>query len=357
MNHPAWKGGSVETRRSSQSWTSRSAMINDVTVLRSWSNPYSETELLLGFVSWTELTDTSPKRKKRFLFKVLETEAQGHLLQGLRRNRNRHRPPRHLMLSQRSRTRSNKNLMDNCLFFIVNDNGLISNRQDPALSGCLKVSKYMIRLLRHVEEVPREQDGAVRYDDLRTKFKIRFQSTEQWSVSAWTSFLVRGWGPKKDSNIAWFPFWNPISQTIPLPQTDPGTFRRNLRWSYIARQCTVTGRLRRVHLPHRERYIHALYCQQWTDSRWKTAQKRETMRVLYSREPDGQASISRNCTIRPGQSSHFGVQKWLDSSSRYSKLVQFDTRSQKRIAVLSNTIARKRLVQHSTFDLYWQSGV
>ena len=58
-------------------------------------------------------------------------------------------------------------------------------------SGCLEVSKYMIRLQRHVEEVPREQDGAVRYDDLRAKFKIRFPSTEQCSVSAWTSFLAR----------------------------------------------------------------------------------------------------------------------------------------------------------------------
>ena len=37
--------------------------------------------------------------------------------------------------------------------------------------GCLEVSKFMIRLLRHDDSVHREDDGAVRFDDLAGKFK------------------------------------------------------------------------------------------------------------------------------------------------------------------------------------------
>ena len=62
MSHPRWKGGSVETRRSVQSWRWRSVTIKDVTVWRSRSNLYFVTELVLGFVSWmvTETLEEIP---------------------------------------------------------------------------------------------------------------------------------------------------------------------------------------------------------------------------------------------------------------------------------------------------------
>ena len=39
---------------------------------------------------------------------------------------------------------------------------------DPALfnEGCLAVSKPMFRFLRHERSIPREEDGAIRYDDI-----------------------------------------------------------------------------------------------------------------------------------------------------------------------------------------------
>ena len=41
--------------------------------------------------------------------------------------------------------------------------------------GCFEVSKSMIRLLRQDETIPREDDGAVRFDDLVDKFKAKFR--------------------------------------------------------------------------------------------------------------------------------------------------------------------------------------
>ena len=59
-------------------------------------------------------TNTSTKRQKQFQLKILETVVQGNLLRGQRRNRNRHRPTRLLMSREKSRTRSNKNLIGKC---------------------------------------------------------------------------------------------------------------------------------------------------------------------------------------------------------------------------------------------------
>ena len=56
---------------------------------------------------------------------------------------------------------------------------------------------FMIRLLRHDDTVHREDDGAVRLDDLADLFESRFAGTSHWSIEAWISFLAKGGGPKK----------------------------------------------------------------------------------------------------------------------------------------------------------------
>ena len=43
----------------------------------------------------------------------------------------------------------------------------------------------------------REDDEAVRFDDLEEMFKSRFAGTSHWSIEAWISFLAKGGGPKK----------------------------------------------------------------------------------------------------------------------------------------------------------------
>ena len=61
--------------------------------------------------------------------------------------------------------------------------------------GCFAVSKFMIRLLRHDETISREDDGAVRFDDLAEKFKAKFVGTSEWTFDARTTFLAKGGGP------------------------------------------------------------------------------------------------------------------------------------------------------------------
>ena len=61
--------------------------------------------------------------------------------------------------------------------------------------------------------------------------------------------------------------------------------------------------------------------------------------------------------MRLGQAKDRSIQKYLETSSKHSVLVQFKTRSEERIALLSNTITRNRSLQHTACDLYWESGM
>ena len=60
--------------------------------------------------------------------------------------------------------------------------------------------------------------------------------------------------------------------------------------------------------------------------------------------------------MRLGQAKDRTILKYLETSSKYSVLVQFKARAEERIAVLSNTITRIRSLQHTACDLFWESG-
>ena len=62
---------------------------------------------------------------------------------------------------------------------------------------CFTVSKAIIRLLRHDPSIPREDDGAVRFDDIMDKSKAKFDGTSQWSINDLMTSLASGGGPKK----------------------------------------------------------------------------------------------------------------------------------------------------------------
>ena len=79
----------------------------------------------------------------------------------------------------------------------INERIWLDINPKPFNQGCFAVSKFMIRLLRHDETIPREDDGAVRFDDLIEKFKVKFDGTSQWTVQAWINFLAKGGGKKR----------------------------------------------------------------------------------------------------------------------------------------------------------------
>ena len=89
-------------------------------------------------------------------------------------------------------------------------------------------------------------------------------------------------------------------------------------------------RLRRLHLPHRERSRYALHHPGWI---WfqEEVSKGQAVCVFHSREPDVRQARSGRSSIRSGQTQNRGV--------------------------LSNTIARNRSFQHTVWDKDWESGI
>ena len=71
---------------------------------------------------------------------------------------------------------------------------------------CFLVLKTMTRLLRYDQSVPREDDGAVLFDDVLEEFKKKKSTGAlQWSVGDWISILAKGGGPKKRFQSCWNP--------------------------------------------------------------------------------------------------------------------------------------------------------
>ena len=155
--HPTWEGGFVETRRSAHSWMWRSVIIKDVTVLRSWSNFHNETELFLGFASWTESTKYVTETSEEIPVTSVENRGTGKLVA-----KTEPRPKPTLKLSLVSVPYRERKWIDV-------DPGKFSH-------GCFEVSKFMIRLLRHDDAVHREDDGAARFDDLHDRAQSLFST-------------------------------------------------------------------------------------------------------------------------------------------------------------------------------------
>ena len=68
--------------------------------------------------------------------------------------------------------------------------------------SCSEVSKIMTRTLRHETSIPREEDGAVRFDDLIEKIRGNVVSTLHWTVKTWANSVAQGGGGRKK----WFQY-------------------------------------------------------------------------------------------------------------------------------------------------------
>ena len=87
------------------------------------------------------------------------------------------------------------NLFSN--FVPIHERRWIDIDTQPFHHSCFVVSKFRTRTLRHDSSVLREDDGAVRLDDLIDKFKVEFVGTMQWTVDSWVNCLAKGGGVKK----------------------------------------------------------------------------------------------------------------------------------------------------------------
>ena len=65
-----------------------------------------------------------------------------------------------------------------------------------------EVSKKLILLLRHSQQVPREDDGAFQFWRIKENLQSQFPQTPHWSDYRWKACLPAGGGAKGDSSTA-----------------------------------------------------------------------------------------------------------------------------------------------------------
>ena len=171
------------------------------------------------------------------------------------------------------------------------------------------VSKAMIRFLRHGSSIPQEDDGAVRFDDLMEEFKAKFDGTSQWSINAWITFLARGGGPKKRFQHC----------------LNPNSSKHFLYFRAI--QGHSGGNL--VDLVLQDNVL--LWDEIYSITRSGLIPGGESFK--RNRQSDGRRSKNGRSSIRFRQTKDRTIQKYLETSSKQSVLVQFKARTEERIAV------------------------
>ena len=210
------------------------------------------------------------------------------------------------------------------------------------------MSKVKIRLLRHGASIPREDDEAVRFEDLVQEFEAKFYGPSHWSVNAYTTYLAKGGGQKKRFHYC----LNPNSSKLFL-------FFKAL-WGHSGNNLVDPALQDDVLLPDdfTEYNCHAgNVSEQNSIIRSGLIPGGKSLkgdsRVFHCSEPDGRQSRYGRKSMRLEQAQDRTIQKYLETSSKHGGvLVQFKARSEERIALLSNTITRNRSLQHTACDLY-----
>ena len=82
----------------------------------------------------------------------------------------------------------------------INERRWMDIDTQPFDHSCFEVSKFMTRTLRHDSSIPQDEDGAVKFDDLIEKLKVKFADTLQWTVITWVNSLAKGGGKKKSQH-------------------------------------------------------------------------------------------------------------------------------------------------------------
>ena len=201
--------------------------------------------------------------------------------------------------------------------------------------NCLEVPKLMIRLLWHDDSVNREEDGAVKIEDLASIFRSRIMSSSHWSIRTWLSFLQRGGGMKKR-----FQYCVDTSATFEQ-------FKTILKLHVLILHCKTTWCCRTTS-PSRSITLEAPMTYTTSSSLdWFCAgrlQEKEACGVLYGRKSELRWSAQRS-RVRPDESQDCSVQKSLENTQNYSLFGVIWRLLKGRIAVLWNTVHSNHLAQ------------
>ena len=216
--------------------------------------------------------------------------------------------------------------------------------------GCFEVSNFMIRLLRHDDTLHREDDGAVRFDDLAELFKLRLQVLRTCKSSL---DQLPGKRRRTEEKVAWTPI---------LPNI-----------SCISEQSRDIQEVLSLIL-----HCKTMYCYRMSSPITSTTSGTLTTctpssRVDWFREEEVSKGTGSPCFSQPRiRCTPIKIWKkfntiWTNPKSRCTQIRWEFTKIQYIGAIWSSlrekdcssikTIARNGSFQHFACDMYWENGL
>ena len=240
--------------------------------------------------------------------------------------------------------------------------------QESNVPYCFQASKFITRLLRHSQEVHREADGAVHYDQVideckrmqsdnteywSDEMKKDFVNAPYWSIEKWVSVLAKGGGQKKRFQYCLNPNYPHQFLYFRTIQGHSGStinpaLQDNVLLPEGFTECIFyVGNGKRIEVNW----------EPWFDSKRSQSQNGQTSCILHYYESGGQSRWLWGHPMRLITSKNRAIQKYLETLSEYSILVQFEARSTKRTAILSNKIKRSYSPQHTLLAEYIEKAI
>ena len=137
-----------------------------------------------------------------------------------------------------------------------------------------EVSKKVIHLLRHSQQVHREDDGAVHFWRIKENLQSQFPQTPHWSDDKWKKSMAGGGGNKKRYQCC-----TDSSGKIVYLRALQGHSGRNLIDPSLQDNVVIPSNFLPVHLLHWMCIQSSLYYQQWINT-WRSEFKQETDSIL-----------------------------------------------------------------------------
>ena len=206
----------------------------------------------------------------------------------------------------------------------------------PFDHSCFEVSKFMTGTRRHEASIPRAIDGAVNFDNLIEKLIVVFAGALRWTVGAWVNSLAKGGGKKKRFHYSLNPY---SSNEILYFQAIQGHSGENFVDPSLQDYILLPDDFAEcIHHIGNAYEMHSIVQSGLIPG--GKSNRRDIQSVFFTAvnpmdvQPD-QREVECDLDkprIAPYKQTH------LEISSQYSILVQLKACSEKRIAILSNSI-------------------
>ena len=189
--------------------------------------------------------------------------------------------------------------------------------------------------------------------------KRKMSTAPYWSANTWIDVLSKGGGQKKRFQYCLEPkFQEKLVYFLALQGHSGKAYSGNARINPALQDNVLFPKdFTKCVLSRRKRKGIEINSAWRSGTRRIQHKNRQTCRILYRCEPDGQWTGLKGNLLRFIESKNRAFQKYLETTSGYGILVQFIARSRRRTVTLPNKFQCGRPLWHTACRVHWESDM